>query len=208
LVLSNGRPLELNRLEPLADAILTMWQPGTPGGKPLSGVLSGRVNPSGKLAMTFPFSTGQIPIYYNHRQSARPQQGKYQDIQSTPLYEFAHGLSYTTFEYGELKVSSAQIKRGEKLTVEIPVKNTGDRDGIETVHWFIQDPVSSISRPVRELKHFEKQLLKRGETKTFKFEVDLQRDLSFVNGDGKRFLETGDYNIIVKNKKIKIEIVD
>ena len=208
LVLSSGRPLELNRLEPLSDAILSMWQPGTPGGKPLSGVLSGRVNPSGKLAMTFPFSTGQIPIYYNHRQSARPQQGKYQDIQSTPLYEFAHGLSYTTFEYGELKVSSTQIKRGEKLTVEIPVKNTGDRDGVETVHWFIQDPVSSISRPVKELKYFEKQLLKRGETKTYKFEVDLQRDLSFVDGDGKRFLEAGDYNIIVKDKKIKIEIVD
>ncbi|RZK68281.1 MAG: beta-glucosidase [Pedobacter sp.] len=208
LVLSSGRPLELNRLEPISDAILTMWQPGTPGGKPLSGVLSGRVNPSGKLAMTFPFSTGQIPIYYNYRQSARPQQGKYQDIQSTPLYEFAHGLSYTTFEYGELKVSSSQIKRGEKLTVEILVKNTGDRDGVETVHWFIQDPVSSISRPVKELKHFEKQLLKRGEMKTFKFEVDLQRDLSFVDGDGKRFLEAGDYNIIVKNKKIKIEIVD
>ncbi len=208
LVLSSGRPLELNRLEPISEAILTMWQPGTSGGKPLSGVLSGRVNPSGKLAMTFPFSTGQIPIYYNRRQSARPQQGKYQDIQSTPLYEFAHGLSYTTFEYGELKVSSAQIKRGEKLTVEIPVKNTGDRDGVETVHWFVQDPVSSISRPVRELKHFEKQLLKIGEMKTFKFEVDLQRDLSFVDGDGKRFLEAGDYNIIVKNKKIKIEIVD
>ncbi|WP_230383817.1 glycoside hydrolase family 3 N-terminal domain-containing protein [Pedobacter endophyticus] len=208
LVLSSGRPLELNRLEPLSDAILTVWQPGTPGGRPLSGVLSGRVNPSGKLAMTFPFSTGQIPIYYNHRQSARPQQGKYQDIQSTPLYEFAHGLSYTTFEYGELQVSSTQIKRNEKLTVEIPVKNTGDRDGIETVHWFIQDPVSSISRPVKELKYFEKQLLKRGETKTYKFEVDLQRDLSFVDGDGKRFLEAGDYNIIVKDKKIKIEIVD
>lgn len=208
LVLSSGRPLELNRLEPISDVILTMWQPGTPGGKPLSGILSGRVNPSGKLAMTFPFSTGQIPIYYNHRQSARPQQGKYRDIQSTPLYEFAHGLSYTTFEYGELKVSSTQIKRGEKLTVEIPVKNTGVRDGVETVHWFIQDPVSSISRPVKELKYFEKQLLKRGETKTYKFEVDLQRDLGFVDSDGKRFLEAGDYNIIVKNKKIKIEIVD
>ncbi len=208
LVLSSGRPLELNRLEPISDAILTMWQPGTPGGKPLSGVLSGRVNPSGKLAMTFPFSTGQIPIYYNYRQSARPHQGKYQDIQSTPLYEFAHGLSYTTFEYGDLKVSATQIKRGEKLTVEIPVKNTGDRDGVETVHWFIQDPVSTISRPIKELKYFEKQLLKKGETKTYKFEVDLQRDLSFVDGDGKRFLEAGDYNIIVKNKKIKIEIVD
>jgi len=208
LVLSSGRPLELNRLEPISDAILTMWQPGTPGGKPLSGVLSGRVNPSGKLAMTFPFSTGQIPIYYNYRQSARPNQGKYQDIQSTPLYEFAHGLSYTTFEYGELKVSSTQLKRGEKLSVEIPVKNVGDRDGVETVHWFIQDPVSPISRPIKELKYFEKQLLKKGETKVYKFEIDLQRDLSFVDGDGKRFLEAGDYNIIVKNKKIKIEIVD
>ncbi|MNK00512.1 Periplasmic beta-glucosidase precursor [compost metagenome] len=208
LVLSSGRPLELNRLEPISDAILTMWQPGTPGGRPLSGVLSGRVNPSGKLAMTFPFSTGQIPIYYNYRQSARPHQGKYQDIQSTPLYEFAHGLSYTTFEYGDLKVSSTQLKRGEKLTVEIPVKNVGDRDGVETVHWFIQDPVSTISRPIKELKYFDKQLLKKGETKVYKFEIDLQRDLSFVDGDGKRFLEAGDYNIIVKNKKIKIEIVD
>ncbi|WP_199117503.1 glycoside hydrolase family 3 N-terminal domain-containing protein [Pedobacter sp. ASV28] len=208
LVLSNGRPLALNRLEPISEAILTMWQPGTPGGRPLAGVLSGRVNPSGKLAMTFPFSTGQIPIYYNYRQSARPHQGKYQDIQSTPLYEFAHGLSYTTFEYGDLKVSSTQLKRGEKLTVEIAVKNTGERDGVETVHWFIQDPVCTISRPIKELKYFEKQLLKKGETRIYKFEVDLDRDLSFVDGDGKRFLEAGDYNIIVKNKKIKIEIVD
>lgn len=208
LVLSSGRPLELNRLEPISDAILTMWHPGTPGGKPLAGVLSGRVNPSGKLSMTFPYSTGQIPIYYNYRQSARPHQGKYQDIQSTPLYEFAHGLSYTTFQYGELKVSTAQIKRGSKFVVEIPVSNTGDRDGVETVHWFIQDPVSSISRPIKELKHFEKQLLKKGETKTYKFEIDPERDLSFVDGDGKRFLEAGDYNILVKNKKIKIEIVD
>ena len=208
LVLSSGRPLELNRLEPISDAILTMWHPGTPGGKPLAGVLSGRVNPSGKLAMTFPYSTGQIPIYYNYRQSARPHQGKYQDIQSTPLYEFAHGLSYTTFQYGDLKVSATQIKRGQKFTVEIPVSNTGDRDGVETVHWFIQDPVSSISRPIKELKHFEKQLLKKGETKTYQFEIDPERDLSFVDSDGKRFLETGDYNILVKNKKIKIEIVD
>ncbi|MCD0489563.1 glycoside hydrolase family 3 C-terminal domain-containing protein [Pedobacter sp. MC2016-14] len=208
LVLSNGRPLELSRLEPISDAILTMWQPGTPGGKPLAGVLSGRVNPSGKLAMTFPYSTGQIPIYYNYRQSARPHQGKYQDIQSTPLYEFAHGLSYTTFGYGELKVSVSKLKRGDKLTVEIPVTNMGDRDGVETVHWFIQDPVCTISRPVKELKYFEKQLLKKGETKLYKFEVNLERDLSFVNGEGQRFLESGEYNIMVKNKKIKIEIVD
>jgi len=208
LVLSNGRPLELNRLESQSKAILTMWQPGTPGGKPVAGILSGRVNPSGKLAMTFPFSTGQIPIYYNHRQSARPNQGKYQDIQSTPLYDFAYGLSYTTFDYGDLKASETKIKRDTKFTVEIPVTNTGDREGMETVHWFIQDPVSSISRPVKELKFFEKQLLKKGETRTFRFEVNPERDLGFVDGDGKRFLEAGEYNIIVKNKKIKIEIVD
>ncbi len=208
LILSNGRPIELNRLEPISDAILTMWQPGTPGGKPLAGVLSGRVNPSGKLSMTFPYATGQIPIYYNHRQSARPHQGKYQDIQATPLYDFAYGLSYTTFQYGDLKASSISLKRDEKLMIEIPVTNTGDRDGAETVHWFIQDPVSTISRPVKELKYFEKKQLKKGETKIYRFEVNPERDLSFVDGDGKRFLETGDYNIIVKNKKIKIEIVD
>jgi len=208
LILSNGRPIELNRLEPISDAILTMWQPGTPGGKPLAGVLSGRVNPSGKLSMTFPYATGQIPIYYNHRESARPHQGKYQDIQATPIYDFAYGLSYTTFQYGDLKASSISLKRDEKLMIEIPVTNTGDRDGAETVHWFIQDPVSTISRPVKELKYFEKKQLKKGETKIYRFEVNPERDLSFVDGDGKRFLETGDYNIIVKNKKIKIEIVD
>lgn len=208
LVLSSGRPLELSRLEPISDAIITMWQPGTPGGRPLAGILSGRINPSGKLAITFPFSTGQIPVYYNQRQSARPKQGKYQDIQSTPLYEFAHGLSYTDFEYGDLKVSSTKLNRQGKLTVEIPVKNTGSRNGMETVHWFIQDPVCSISRPIRELKYFDKQFLKKGETKHYKFEVDLNRDLGFVDNNGKQFLEAGDFYIIVKNKKVKIEIVD
>ncbi len=208
LILSNGRPLELNRLEPLSDAILTMWQPGTPGGKPLAGIISGRVNPSGKLSMTFPYSTGQIPVYYNHRQSARPHQGKYQDIPSTPLYEFAHGLSYTTFQYGEIKVSSPKLKRSDKLSIEIPVTNTGDRDGSETVHWFISDPVSSISRPVKELKYFEKKLIKKGTTVNYRFEVNLERDLGFVDEDGKRFLEPGDYYVIVKDKKVKIEIED
>ncbi len=208
LILSNGRPLELNRLEPLSDAILTMWQPGTPGGKPLAGIISGRVNPSGKLSMAFPYSTGQIPVYYNHRQSARPHQGKYQDIPSTPLYEFAHGLSYTTFQYGEIKVSSAKLKRSDKLTIEVPVTNTGDRDGSETVHWFIADPVSSISRPVKELKYFEKKLIKKGATTLYQFEVNLERDFGFINGEGKRFLESGDYYVIVKDKKVKIEIED
>ncbi|MBB4034980.1 beta-glucosidase [Dysgonomonas hofstadii] len=208
LVLSGGRPLELTRLEKLSDAMLEIWQPGIAGGNPLAGIISGRINPSGKLSITFPYSTGQIPIYYNHRQSARTHQGKYQDIPSTPLYEFTHGLSYTTFEYGDIKLSSDKIRKGDKLSAEITVTNTGDMDGAETVHWFIRDPVSTISRPVKELKHFEKQMLKKGETKTFRFDIDLFKDLGFVNGEGDRFLETGEYQIIVKDKKMKVEIVE
>ncbi|WP_131537001.1 glycoside hydrolase family 3 N-terminal domain-containing protein [Pedobacter nototheniae] len=206
LLLSSGRPLELNRLEPLCDAILTMWQPGTPGGKAAAAVISGKVNPSGKLAMTFPFATGQIPIYYNHRQSARPNQGKYQDIPSKPLYDFGYGLSYTTFEYGELKASAQKVKTDGILTIEMAVKNTGDMDGLETVHWFISDPVSSISRPVKELKYFQKQLIKKGETKIFRFDIDVKKDFGFVNGEGAKFIEAGDYDVIVKDKKIRIEV--
>lgn len=208
LVLSSGRPLELCRLEPLAGAIVEMWQPGIRGGNPLAGILSGRINPSGKLAMTFPYSTGQIPIYYNHRQSARTHQGKYQDIPNTPLYEFGHGLSYTTFEYGDLQPSATSFRRGEKVTVTVAVTNAGERDGAETVHWFVADPVCRISRPVRELKHFEKQPIRRGETHTFRFEIDPERDLSFTDGDGKRFLEAGDYYILVKDKKVKLTLTD
>lgn len=208
LILSNGRPLELNRLEPLSNTILTMWQPGIPGGRPVAGIISGRVNPSGKLSMTFPYSTGQIPIYYNQRKSARPHQGKYQDIPSTPLYEFTHGLSYTTFRYGDIKVSASKLKRNAKLTAEITVTNIGDIDGYETVHWFIYDPVSTISRPIKELKFFEKKMIKKGEMVTYQFEVDLERDLGFIDENGKRFLESGDYYIIVKDKKVKIEIIN
>lgn len=210
LLLSNGRPLELSRLEPISNAILEMWQPGITAGRAVAGIISGRINPSGKLSITFPYSTGQIPIYYNHRQSARPYQtqGLYQDIQSTPLYEFAHGLSYTTFEYGDIKVSANKIKRGDKLIVEIPVTNTGDMDGAETVHWFISDPVCSISRPVKELKFFEKKTLKKGETLTFRFEINPERDFSFVDETGKRFLEPGDYYVLVKDKKVKVEVID
>lgn len=208
LLLSSGRPLELVRLEKLSNAMLQMWQPGIAGGMPVAGIVSGRINPSGKLSITFPYATGQIPIYYNHRQSARPHQGKYQDIPSTPLYEFAHGLSYTTFEYGDIKLSATKVKLGSKLTAEVSVTNTGDKDGVETVHWFISDPFCTISRPVKELKHFEKQMIKKGETKTFTYDIDLLQDFGFVDGDGKRFLESGDYYIIVKDKKVKVELED
>ena len=208
LVLSNGRPLELNRMEPLCDAILEIWQPGINGARSMAGILSGRINPSGKLAMTFPYSTGQIPIYYNRRKSGRGHQGFYKDITSDPLYPFGHGLSYTEFKYGTVTPSATKVKRGDKLSAEVTVTNTGSRDGAETVHWFISDPYCSITRPVKELKHFEKQFIKVGETKTFRFDIDLERDFGFVNEDGKRFLEAGEYHILVQGQTVKIELID
>ena len=208
LVLVNGRPLELNRLEPVSDAILEIWQPGVNGALPMAGILSGRINPSGKLAMTFPYSTGQIPIYYNRRKSGRGHQGFYKDITSDPLYPFGHGLSYTEFKYGTVTPSVTKVKRGDRLSVEVTVTNVGARDGAETVHWFISDPYCSITRPVKELKHFEKQLIRAGETKTFRFDIDLERDFGFVNEDGKRFLEAGEYHILVQGQTVKIELID
>ena len=208
LVLSNGRPLELNRMEPLCNAILEIWQPGINGARSMAGILSGRINPSGKLAMTFPYSTGQIPIYYNRRKSGRGHQGFYKDITSDPLYPFGHGLSYTEFKYGTVTPSATKVKRGDKLSAEVTVTNIGARDGAETVHWFISDPYCSITRPVKELKHFEKQFIKVGETKTFRFDIDLERDFGFVNEDGKRFLEAGEYHILVQGQTVKIELID
>lgn len=206
ILLSNGRPLELAGLAQHCDAMLEMWQPGIAGGTALARILSGSVNPSGKLCITFPFSSGQIPVYYNERQSSRPDQGKYQDIPTEPMYEFAYGLSYTTFSYGTLRASSAVIRKDDRVRVEIPVTNTGDMDGYETVHWFVSDPYCTISRPKKELKHFEKRFLKKGETALFVFEIDPERDLGYVDEAGNRFLEEGDYYVMVKDRKVKIEI--
>ena len=196
LVLSNGRPLELNRMEPLCDAILEIWQPGINGARSMAGILSGRINPSGKLAMTFPYSTGQIPIYYNRRKSGRGHQGFYKDITSDPLYPFGHGLSYTEFKYGTVTPSATKVKRGDKLSAEVTVTNTGARDGAETVHWFISDPYCSITRPVKELKGFEKIFLKAGESKqvSFKLTADM---LKFYNYNLDFVCEPGDFEVMI-----------
>ena len=210
LVLSNGRPLELMRLESQVEAIIEMWQPGVAGGTPLAGILSGRVNPSGKLSVTFPLSTGQVPIYYNMRQSARPfgAMGDYQDIPTEPLYPFGHGLSYTTFTYSGAKLSSSKIRKDQKIMAEVKVTNTGKIEGKETVLWFVSDPFCSISRPMKELKYFEKRSLKVGESKVFRFEIDPMRDLSYTDATGKRFVEAGEFAVWVGNQKLIFEVVD
>lgn len=208
VLVTTGRPVELPRIEKKADAILQTWHSGIRAGKAIAGLLSGRYNPSGKLAMTFPYSTGQIPIYYNRRHRARTgDQGLYKDITSEPMYPFAHGLSYSTFEYGKLIVSADQLKEGETIMAEVTVKNTSQRDGLETVHWFIKDPYSHITRPVKELKHFEKKLIKAGESTTFHFEIDPLRDLGFVNREGKRYLDKGEYRIMVGDQSVTIHVI-
>jgi beta-glucosidase len=208
LVLSNGRPLELGNLESLSDAILEIWQPGIAGGGAAAGIISGRLNPSGKLAITFPLTTGQIPTYYNMRQSARPKLGGYQDISTEPKYWFGHGLSYTNFSYGAVKLSDSIIPKNKKLIAEVEITNSGSRDGKETALWFVADPVASITRPMKELKYFEKMELKAGEKKIFRFEIDPMRDLSFPDANGFRHLESGDFYLMIDTQKIKFELVD
>lgn len=208
LILSSGRPVELGNLEKMADAMIEIWQPGIAGGSPLAGIVSGRLNPSGKLAITFPLTTGQIPTYYNMRQSARPKQGGYQDIPTEPKYWFGYGLSYTSFSYSGIKLSNTTIHKNQKLVAEVQVTNTGSRSGKETALWFIADPVASITRPMKELKYFEKKELQPGEQMLFKFEIDPMRDLSFPNSNGNRILEAGDYYLMIGQQKIKFEVID
>lgn len=128
-------------------------------------------------------------------------QGWYKDIQIEPMYEFGYGLSYSEFEYSPITLSADRVAKDGKVTATVTVKNTSDVDGMETVQWYICDPVCRITRPVKELKHFEKRLVKAGESEVFTFEIDPMRDLSFVDNKGERFLDCGEYYIFVKDNK-------
>lgn len=208
VTLTNGRPLELCHIVPFAKAIVETWQPGCNGASALAGILSGRINPSGKLAITFPYVTGQIPIYYNrHKSGRRGTQGIYKDGMPTePLYSFGHGMSYTTFEYGE-PVVAGTASLDAPFTVEVSVSNTGAVDGKEAVLWYVSDPYCSVlTRPEKELKFFEKKMIEAGATEVFRFEVDPSRDLGYLDADGRYFVEPGEYHIIVGDKDLKLDL--
>ncbi|WP_345950007.1 glycoside hydrolase family 3 N-terminal domain-containing protein [Mucilaginibacter sp. PAMB04274] len=207
LVLANGRPLELIRIEPLADAILEIWQPGVEGGAAASAILSGAINPSGKLAVTFPLTTGQIPVYYSMRQSARPDQGRYQDIPTTPLYWFGDGLSYAPFKYGAVTLSSLTIKPGQKIVARVDVANTGNMDGKEVVFWYVAHPAGNISRPLKELVFFEKKEIRQGATATYQFEIDPLKHLGYPDANGKVHLQPGVYSLMVNNQKVSFRLL-
>ncbi len=193
LVIVSGRPVELQSFEVKMGAVVAAWQGGSRAGAALADILLGRRNPSGRLAVTWPRTTGQIPIYHNMRPRGRlGDQGAYQDMPTTPLYAFGHGLSYTAFGYSPLRLDRTEVADGGKLTAEVTVTNTGAREGVETVFWFIRDPVASITRPLKELKFFEQAALAPGASRVFRFEIDPIRDLSFPDADGRRLLEPGE----------------
>jgi beta-glucosidase len=202
LVLINGRPMTLPWENAHVNAILEAWKGGTEAGNAIANVLFGDYNPSGKLTTTFPASVGQIPLYYNHKNTGRPMDSgnrftsKYLDISNDPVYPFGYGLSYTTFEYSEIKLSKIQLKGDEALTASVTVTNRGKVAGEEVVQLYIHDPVASISRPVKELKNFRKVMLQPGEKKDINIDITTN-DLKFYNSDLKYDWEPGDFIIYI-----------
>ena len=205
LVLFTGRPLALKWEQDNVPAILNVWFGGTEAGNAISDVLFGDVNPSGKLTTTFPQNVGQVPLYYNHKNTGRPLgEGKwfekfrsnYLDVSNDPVYPFGFGLSYTNFSYGDVQLSSNSLKGNQTLTASVQLTNTGTREGKETVQLYIRDVVGSITRPVKELKGFQKIDLNAGESKTVSFRITPD-DLKFYNGDLKYDWEPGEFVIMI-----------
>ncbi|MFI5357203.1 MAG: glycoside hydrolase family 3 C-terminal domain-containing protein, partial [Opitutales bacterium] len=193
LVLVSGRPLEIAGFADRMEAIVAVWAGGTRAAAALADTLLGRRHPSGRLAVTWPRTTGQIPLHHRLRPRARPgDEGAYRDIPTTPLYPFGHGLGYTTFAYGPIRLDRPEVEFGGKLTAEVTVTNTGAREGVETVLWFIRDPVARLTRPLRELKHFEQASLAPGARRVFRFEIEPPRDLAFPDAAGLSILEPGE----------------
>ena len=205
VVLMNGRPLELSWEDAHVDAILEAWYPGTMGGHGIADVIAGDYNPAGKLTMSFPRSVGQLPLYYNHKNTGRPlppdkpkmdYKSSYIDCPNTPLYPFGYGLSYTTFEIGNLKLDKNELQEGDSLKVTATVVNTGHRDGEEVVQLYVRDLVGSVTRPVKELKGFHKIFLKAGESSTVSF-ILTESDLAFCGADIRVQAEPGEFQLWV-----------
>lgn len=217
-VLMNGRPLSINWLNDNADAILETWFAGTMTGDAVAQVLFGDYNPSGKLPVTFPRTVGQVPIYYNHKNTGRPGDeknrytSKYLDLPLTPLYPFGYGLSYTNFDYSDVTLSNSKLTNKDSLVVTVKVKNTGNYDGEEVVQLYVQDLVGSVTRPVKELKGFKKILLKSGEEKSVDFIIH-EKDLRFTAADMKFKSEPGLFKVYVGTNSVDLiesqfELVD
>ena len=205
LVLNTGRPLTLTWEDENMDAILNTWSQGSEAGHAIADVLFGDVNPSAKLTTSFPRAVGQLPLYYNHKNTGRPHgdeekyikfRSNYIDVVNAPLYPFGYGLSYTTYEYSDVTLSAPEVVNGGKFTATVTVKNTGNMDGKEIVQLYIHDVVSTSTRPVKELRGFQKIDIKAGETKTVIFELSTE-DLKYYNHELEYVCEPGDFEIMI-----------
>ena len=203
VVLLNGRPLVLEEESKAADAILEAWYPGTMGAEAVTDIVFGQYNPSGKLTMTFPRSVGQIPVFYYEKNTGRPiylpndkYKSKYLDSPNEPLYPFGYGLSYTDFKYSNLTLSSPKMKKGHTIDATVTVTNIGSRTGEETVQLYIRDLIGSVTRPVKQLKGFQKLVLAPGESRTVTFTIDDEM-LSFWRHDMTFGIEDGDFKVMV-----------
>lgn len=217
VVLLTGRPLTLTNIKDVPDAIVNAWYPGTEAGYAISDVLFGEVNPAGKLPMTFPRSLGQIPIYYNSKNTGRPLnpdkvdkceferfRSNYMDECNTPLYPFGFGLSYTNFNYADISVSNATPKGNQTIQASVTVTNSGNYDGAEVVQLYIRDLVGSNTRPVKELKGFEKIYLKKGESKKVTFDISPEK-LKFYDNNLKYDWEAGEFEIMIGTNSSEVK---
>lgn len=206
VVLFNGRPLDLREVEENAKAVLEVWLPGTEGGHAIVDALTGQVNPSGKLPMSFPYCVGQIPVYYNHLATGRPNDpqkkerylSKYLDIPNEPLYPFGYGLSYTGFTISDVILSSDRLTENGEITASVCIQNTGGREGSDVLQLYIRDVTASVARPVKELKGIEKVSLKPGEKKEVSFRIT-EEMLRFVRADGSCGSEPGKFRVWISD---------
>lgn len=202
VVLFNGRPLCIPQLNEQADAILEAWFPGTEAGNAVADILFGEAAPSGRLTATFPVNVGQIPIFYNYKNTGRPflaeqkYTSKYLDVPNEPLYPFGYGLTYTTFEYGPVKLSKNSIAGGETVKASVTLRNTGSHRGTEIVQLYIRDLVGTVTRPVRELKGFERVTLAPGQEREVSFEIT-EKDLEFYTLDMSVEAEPGEFEVYI-----------
>jgi len=208
VVLFNGRPLTLDKVDASANAILEAWFPGVQAGNAVADVLFGQVNPGGKLPVTFPHTVGQIPIYYNHEPTGRPcdptfkWNSRYRDLPTCdPLYPFGYGLSYTTFDISNLALSSHTMASSGSVTATVDVKNTGSRSGDEVVQLYIHDPVATISQPVRRLRGFQRVTLAPGQTKTVSFTLN-RGDVGFYDNSGRFVVEPGTIDVYAGDSSV------
>jgi beta-glucosidase len=201
VVLFNGRPLTLGAVAQSSPAILEAWFPGVQAGNAVADVLFGRVNPGGKLPVTFPQTLGQVPIYYNHEPTGRPcdatqkYTSRYRDLPTcAPLYEFGYGLSYTSFSVKNLRLDRTSVSPNGRVRASVDVTNTGKRRGDEVVQLYLHDPVAGISQPVRRLRGFQRVTLNPGATRTVTFTLD-KRDFGFYDNQGAFVVEPGEIDL-------------